>query len=108
MVSGDMLELGEEGVFFHERLGHAMVEAGVDMVVGVGPLNQLVVKSFLANQKEAKAEYVRTADQALDVLKTVVKEGDSILIKGSHGMGLGRLRSSLESLLAAELTQTAR
>lgn len=107
VVAGDMLELGAKAVFFHEQLGRSMAEAGVDVLIGVGSLSQMTVKSFLAQRKQAKGMHATNREAAMEALKSVVKRNDSILIKGSHSMGLGNFRSSFESLMAGELAHAA-
>lgn len=107
VISGDMLELGAKAEFFHAELGRSMAEAGVDVLIGVGPLSQATLTSFLAGRKQAKGMHAATPEAALRALKAVVQRGDSILIKGSHGMDLGNFRSSFESLMAGKLTHAA-
>lgn len=108
VVAGDMLELGHDAAFFHKWLGQLIAETGAEHLIAVGPLSRLTLKSFLKSRRGLKGDYARTAEEAFETLKAVIKEGDSILIKGSHGMGLGRLRPSLESFFAADLTQAVR
>ena len=39
-VLGDMAELGVDAPLYHAEIGHAATEAGVDLLVAVGPLAQ--------------------------------------------------------------------
>jgi len=87
VVVGDMLELGDEGPALHRRLGGELVELGVSVVVGIGPL----AGAICDGAREAGAhqvEHVATAVEAAQAAQTYLVAGDRLLVKGSRGMGL--------------------
>jgi UDP-N-acetylmuramoyl-tripeptide--D-alanyl-D-alanine ligase len=75
-VLGDMAELGVEGPTFHEEIGHAA--QNVDVVIGVGEL----ARGY------GGEEWVATAAEAVALVRTVVRPGDAVLVKGSRAVGL--------------------
>jgi UDP-N-acetylmuramoyl-tripeptide--D-alanyl-D-alanine ligase len=82
-VLGDMLELGPDEVRFHEEIGaHARV-AGIDLLVTVGPLAAAMGRAF-----GGETVAVDTARDALRALPALLAEGDTVLVKGSRGVGL--------------------
>jgi UDP-N-acetylmuramoyl-tripeptide--D-alanyl-D-alanine ligase len=82
-VLGDMLELGPDEVRFHEEIGaHARV-AGIDLLVTVGPLAAAMGPAF-----GGETVAVDTAADAVRALPALLVAGDTVLVKGSRGVGL--------------------
>jgi len=82
-VLGDMLELGEQERAYHEQVGREARAAGVALLVTVGPR--------AAAMAEAYGGPVRAVDDAAaaaSLLPTLVEPGDTVLVKGSRGVGL--------------------
>ncbi|MBI4395239.1 MAG: UDP-N-acetylmuramoyl-tripeptide--D-alanyl-D-alanine ligase [Candidatus Omnitrophica bacterium] len=96
VISGDMLELGENASSYHESLGRHLAERKIDWVIGVGPLSRLTVERFAGLKLEGKSVHFKTAEEAGQFVASLLREGDTILIKGSHGMRLDRVRCFLE------------
>jgi UDP-N-acetylmuramoyl-tripeptide--D-alanyl-D-alanine ligase len=82
-VLGDMLELGPEERRFHEEIGAHAQATGVDLLVTVGPLAAAMALEFAG-----EIEQVGTAADAAALLPTLVREGDTVLVKASRGVGL--------------------
>jgi UDP-N-acetylmuramoyl-tripeptide--D-alanyl-D-alanine ligase len=82
-ILGDMAELGQEAVHYHEEAGRAA--AVVDVVVGVGEL---------ARHYDPD-EWAPTAAEAVELVRRVVRPGDAVLVKGSRSVGLEVVASSL-------------
>jgi UDP-N-acetylmuramoyl-tripeptide--D-alanyl-D-alanine ligase len=83
---GDMLELGPYGEEAHRNLGRWMSELPVDIFISVGPL-----MSFAASEFSGTVYKLENAIEAGKLLKDICKEGDTVLIKGSRGMGMERV-----------------
>ncbi|MFH1109371.1 MAG: UDP-N-acetylmuramoyl-tripeptide--D-alanyl-D-alanine ligase [Planctomycetota bacterium] len=100
-VLGDMLELGVDSSASHRRVVRTAVEAGIEVLVAVGPAT---VEAARASQSEPNGtqvyccEDVPTANEVLDALVTV---GDTVWIKGSRGMELDRIVRHLQTRLNA-------
>jgi UDP-N-acetylmuramoyl-tripeptide--D-alanyl-D-alanine ligase len=89
-VLGDMLELGSEELRFHRELGEYATASGVDVLVTVGPLARELRATFVG-----EAHSVPDATAAADLLKGLLREGDTVLVKGSRGVGLERVAEIL-------------
>jgi UDP-N-acetylmuramoyl-tripeptide--D-alanyl-D-alanine ligase len=92
-VLGDMLELGPEEVRFHREVGALAARAGVDVLVAVGPLAAAMADDF-----GGTVRFAADAPSAARELTGLLREGDTVLVKGSRGVGLERVA---EGLLAA-------
>jgi UDP-N-acetylmuramoyl-tripeptide--D-alanyl-D-alanine ligase len=82
-VLGDMLELGPDEVRFHEEIGAAARGAGVDLLVTVGPLAAAMGPAFGGDSVAVE----RAADVA-GTLRDRLRDGDTLLVKASRGVGL--------------------
>lgn len=95
-VLGDMLELGP-----YERAGHEMVGVRAAEVcselVTVGERSKMIAGAALKAGLDSKSiSEFDEVEQAISFLQGRLKEGDVVLVKGSHGMRLDRLVTSLE------------
>ncbi|MEV6681698.1 UDP-N-acetylmuramoyl-tripeptide--D-alanyl-D-alanine ligase [Streptomyces erythrochromogenes] len=86
-VLGEMRELGDQSPGHHTDLGRRAVEAGVRDVVAVGAADAALI-SEAAGRAGARAVCVPDGRAALDVLADWVRDGDTVLFKGSHAVGL--------------------
>ncbi|MFZ5996668.1 MAG: UDP-N-acetylmuramoyl-tripeptide--D-alanyl-D-alanine ligase [Nitrospirota bacterium] len=93
-VLGDMLELGAYSREAHRKLGQWMSTLPVDVFIGVGPLMTEAVAAF-----RGKGMHKATATDAAQELRTIMKEGDIVLIKGSRGMRMERVLATVEEAL---------
>jgi UDP-N-acetylmuramoyl-tripeptide--D-alanyl-D-alanine ligase len=84
-VLGDMLELGPGERRFHEEVGAHARACGVELLVTVGPL--------AAHMGGDHA--VADAAEAAALVPTLLREGDTVLVKGSRGVGLEVVAESL-------------
>jgi UDP-N-acetylmuramoyl-tripeptide--D-alanyl-D-alanine ligase len=82
-VLGDMLELGPAGSGFHAELGQHAAAAGVDLLVTVGPLAAAIADAF-----DGEVRAVADAADAARLVPTLLRRGDTVLVKGSRAVGL--------------------
>ena len=97
-VLGDMLELGEYTLKAHEKAGEEAAES-VDVLITVGTRAKFI--AYKAREKGLAQEQVHifeTAQEAGRKLQEVMREGDIILIKGSHSIGLEKVVEEVRSL----------
>lgn len=91
-VLGDMLELGSAAAEGHRQVGEAAAAAGLEWLVTVGPLSQETARSAAASGLPAgriHAVFSRAAALALlPALLGATPAGTTILVKGSHALGL--------------------
>ena len=91
-VLGDMFELGKDEVEMHAALAKPLQEAGVARVIFTGECMR-ALKGALP--QEMRGAWCRDWEFALEALKNELADGDVILVKGSNGVGLGRLVTAL-------------
>jgi UDP-N-acetylmuramoyl-tripeptide--D-alanyl-D-alanine ligase len=82
-VLGDMLELGAGSDGLHREIGAAAAQAGVEVLLAVGPLAQAMRATFTGDSHGAP-----DARAAAELLAGVIEPGDTVLVKGSRGVGL--------------------
>jgi UDP-N-acetylmuramoyl-tripeptide--D-alanyl-D-alanine ligase len=92
-VLGEMLELGDHAVAFHEEVGRAAAAAGVDLLFTVGgqaavALGNAAVKAGLPRES---VRHFATSDAAADAAVSEAKAGDLVLVKGSRGVRTDRV-----------------
>ena len=102
LVMGDMLELGDASAAFHERIVEAVMSAGIEVLVAVGPRTVEAAdrQIRLGHQCESpsRATRVIACDDAADAatkVADVVQAGDVVWVKGSRGIGLDRVVTDL-------------
>lgn len=98
-VLGDMLELGSEAEAGHREVGRRAA-AAADALITVGGQGRWTAEEA-ARAGMAEAAVVAAADheQALAALRSLVRPGDTVLVKGSRGMRMEALLESLVQLL---------
>lgn len=96
-VLGDMLELGPEEGRYHEEIGAYAGEAGVDVLVTVGPLAARMADAF-------GGETHRAADaaEAAALTRELLRGGDTVVVKASRGVGLEVVAQTLQAATAAK------
>ena len=95
-VLGDMLELGDFSQECHERVGKMAAAAGLDELVCVGPLSRALAHA--AREAGMPVDAITNcadAQEALNVVRAMAKEGDAVLVKASHSIGLSRVAEGL-------------
>jgi UDP-N-acetylmuramoyl-tripeptide--D-alanyl-D-alanine ligase len=97
LVLGDMLELGDQGVAAHREIGRLIGEMGVDYLLCLGPLSQELMKEAQqAILPPIKSFWGSNPKEIIDLLPGIIREGDWLLVKGSHGMDMEAVVRALE------------
>ena len=78
-ILGDMFELGERAAEFHAEVGRRAHVLALDQLVTVGAL---------ANANIGGDVQCASAEEAKTALAAILKPGDLVLLKASHGMHL--------------------
>ena len=90
-VLGDMLELGRYSVAEHARVGHIAAEM-VEVLVTVGQRSQATAVAAREDGMTADSVYEFTTSlEAAAGIEDILKEGDTVLIKGSQSMRMERI-----------------
>lgn len=90
-ILGDMKELGENELELHRETGIYAKQKGVDLVVAVGPLAKELAKG-------ANGIWYDTIEDAEKMIKNLVHEGDTVLVKASHSMNFDAIVTMLKNL----------
>ncbi len=91
-VLGDMLELGEEGPVLHRDIGEHARAQGVELLIAVGPLAESIAAGFAG-----EARTVPDAGAAAELVPGLLRAGDTVLVKGSRGVGLELVAKALRA-----------
>lgn len=96
-VLGEMLELGRWSEELHREVGRHAARRGVTVLVGIrGAARQLVDAGLAAGLDPGAAHFFEDASEAGRFVKTMAREGDALLFKGSRGT---RVEQALEAFL---------
>jgi UDP-N-acetylmuramoyl-tripeptide--D-alanyl-D-alanine ligase len=98
VVLGDMLELGERAEALHESIGEHLAAQPIDLVLLLGPLGAAVRRGAVRAGMLADAvRHAATHEEIAAELRARLRPGDSLLVKGSRGMGMEAVIRRLEA-----------
>ena len=111
VIAGEMLELGQTGPQLHREAGRQIAQLGIDMLLAVrGLANEIVAGAREGGMSSDAAVYVETPAEAAAILIREVRQGDSILVKGSRGVRteivVERMKREFEMLPGSEQAAT--
>jgi len=96
-VLGEMLELGQYEAAGHEMVGVRAAEV-VDQLIAVGSRAQMIADAALRSGMPIDSvQWVATVPEATEALRSLIKAEDVVLVKGSHGLRMGRIIAALEA-----------
>lgn len=90
---GDMLELGENETELHRTVGRKAAQIGLDALITVGHRARYIGEA--AEEAGVKNVVCSDKDGAAGYIASVLKEGDTLLVKASRGMALEDVISKL-------------
>ncbi len=82
-VLGQMNELGAESTRSHHEVGEAVAREKIDFLITVGDVAAMIADAA-GKQKVKHVAKVATTSEAADLLRTLARAGDTVLIKGSR------------------------
>lgn len=87
-VVGEMLELGVASSDLHRAAGEEAVRSKVDVLVAIGGANARAVAdgAMKAGLAARDVHYLENSQSAADLVATIVRPGDIVLVKGSRGI----------------------
>lgn len=99
-VLGDMLEMGEWGPPWHEKVGEYAAQNNLDLLVTVGKMAEFIARGALKQgmYEDRVVSFLENND-AVDFIMNNLEKKDIILIKGSRGM---KMEEIVEPLLGRE------
>jgi UDP-N-acetylmuramoyl-tripeptide--D-alanyl-D-alanine ligase len=101
-VLGSMGELGQHAPELHRAVGEFAAGQAVDLLMAVGPYAESCRTGALdAGMNPDHVLLARDVAEATDLLLARLREGDAVLVKGSHFMQLERLVAAVAGKEAA-------
>ncbi|MBQ3517427.1 MAG: UDP-N-acetylmuramoyl-tripeptide--D-alanyl-D-alanine ligase [Lachnospiraceae bacterium] len=88
-ILGDMFELGENEKALHRSVGEYAAKQNVDALICVGALSEEIYQGAVEceDKKDAMELYhFATLEDCKNEVAGLLKQGDAVLIKASHGM----------------------
>ena len=96
VVVSEMLELGASSPADHRRTGELVAQAGAALLLTVG--QGAAPAAAAARERGVEVVEVADAGAALARIDSLVRDGDAVLVKGSHGSGAWRLADHLKEV----------
>jgi len=90
LVCGDMLELGPQAKRLHEKVGKAAADAGVDLILSLGPMARHIGKAAKKRNRGISVYHGRKPSCLHSRILQYACPGDVFLVKGSRGMKMER------------------
>jgi UDP-N-acetylmuramoyl-tripeptide--D-alanyl-D-alanine ligase len=95
-VLGEMAELGEAAQTEHDRVGRLAARLGIDRLVGVGELGEVLVRAArMEGMWPEEAVAVPDADAAVAAVAGGLAPGDVVLVKASRAIALDSVANRL-------------
>ncbi len=86
-VLGEMLELGRSAERLHREVGRYIAERGIEVLIGIrGAARHMVEEAVTAGLPGSAAYFFEDSASAGEFLRRYLREGDTILFKGSRGV----------------------
>lgn len=94
LILGDMAELGAETESLHRDAGNQVMTAGIDVFYATGDFSRHAINAYCDNGGQ-NGLFFETQDTLLDTVKNSLREGTTVLIKGSRSMCMERIVAAL-------------
>ncbi len=88
---GDMLELGERSAVLHVGIGEQAASLGLEILVTHGEQARSIAEGAQRAGMAGQNKHVESRDEAVAFIKSVARQSDTILVKGSRGMEMDRI-----------------
>jgi UDP-N-acetylmuramoyl-tripeptide--D-alanyl-D-alanine ligase len=97
LVMGDMMELGKQSEEFHAYFGRYVSRKPIDLLVTMGSFSKETAESAKKSGMNATCVvHFDNCQAVLEFLKTAIKEGDVLLVKGSRSMQMEKIVAFLK------------
>lgn len=85
-IFGDILEVDEYGEEIHKDIGYECISDDIDVVICVGNMTKYTYDIIKGKDKEVY--YYEHNKELIQDIDSILEDGDTILVKGSHSMNL--------------------
>ncbi len=93
-ILGDMLEMGENKIGLHAKVGKYAADNGADLLLTVGELS----KNTCTAAEKIDALNFETNAELISKLPELIKKGDTVLVKASNSMRFDEISEALKLL----------
>lgn len=95
-ILGDMGELGANERQLHADVGSYAAKLRIDSFLCVGPLSESIASAIKAGDPTKEVHHFATKDDLLSQLDSLLRKGDTVLVKASHFMGFAQIVNYLK------------
>lgn len=95
-VLGDMLELGDQEIPFHQEVGRYVQDKGIDFVLTYGDLGKNIAEGAAAVLGSERVKSYTDKKILIEDLLKVLQPHDVVIVKGSRGMRLEEVVQGLQ------------
>lgn len=96
-ILGDMFELGENTEKLHGDVGRYAAEIQIDVIICIGEISGNMAMEAKAVGGGSQVHYYQLKEPLLQELEHIIKPGDTVLVKASHGMGFTEIVEKLKT-----------
>src|SRR4029078_8754087 len=93
-ILGDMLELGDEEVMFHQKAGAQVGMNHFDILITAGPLSMHMKEE--AKKRKTQVVVTENSEDAAAKASEIVSKGDLVIVKRYRGMKMENLVRRLQ------------
>jgi len=98
-ILGDMKELGRKSRDLHREIGVLAGKSGLDCLICCGNMAEFIYKGLISTGSDTCQAWNFPMKEALfSVLPSLIKEGDTVLVKASHSMHFEEIVEELKKL----------
>lgn len=91
-VLADILELGKNSKIIHKKVGELINKNNTNYLITIGKYSKYISKVAKKNKMNKKfIKHFKDEKSSREFIKSILKDGDILLIKGSNGMKLCNL-----------------
>ena len=89
-IIGDVLELGTFSKNLHEEIGKVLLNSDLDYIITIGNETKYT-DEYLKNNNYDNLKHFNNENESYEYIDDLLKDGDLVLFKGSHGMHLSNI-----------------
>lgn len=94
-ILGDMFELGKDEAKLHGAIGEHIANTDTYLLMTIGELSKNIDEQAKLNGFKGIIVHSDTLEEFLGIYSQYLEDGDTILVKASHGMHLEKIINSL-------------
>lgn len=93
----DMFELGENSDDFHREVGDYAGDKNIDLVITIGKNAEHIASGAAAKIGKDRVISFADSDSFYEAAHDIIRKGDAVLVKGSHGMRMDKVAQYLQN-----------